>query len=68
MPVMDGLSAAREIRSMPREDAREIPIFAMTANAFREDIEQSLEAGMNEHLSKPLSEAKLMDIIGRYFG
>lgn len=68
MPVMDGLSATREIRSMPREDAKEIPIFAMTANAFREDIEQSMEAGMNEHLSKPLSEAKLMEAIGRYFG
>ena len=54
MPVMDGLSATRAIRALEREDAGEIPIIAMTANAFEEDAKKSLEAGMNAHLSKPL--------------
>lgn len=54
MPVMDGLSATRAIRALEREDAGEIPIIAMTANAFEEDEKKSLEAGMNAHLSKPL--------------
>ena len=54
MPVMDGLSATRAIRALERDDAGEIPIIAMTANAFEEDEKKSLEAGMNAHLSKPL--------------
>ena len=54
MPVMDGLTAAREIRRLDREDASRIPIIAMTANAFREDIQKSYDAGMNEHISKPV--------------
>lgn len=54
MPVMDGLQATREIRARKRLDARTIPIFAMTANAFREDIQKSKEAGITEHFSKPL--------------
>ena len=54
MPVMDGLSATRAIRALEKEDAGEIPIIAMTANAFEEDEKKSLEAGMNAHLSKPL--------------
>ena len=54
MPVMDGLSATRAIRALEREDAGEIPIIAMPANAFEEDEKKSLEAGMNAHLSKPL--------------
>ena len=54
MPVMDGLEAARNIRAMDRPDAVSVPIFAMTANAYDEDMEMSREAGMNEHLSKPV--------------
>lgn len=66
MPVMDGLTATRHIRELPREDARSIPIFAMTANAFQDDIQQSQEAGMNAHLSKPLQEDKLYSAISQY--
>ena len=66
MPVMDGLTAAKEIRAMNRKDAGQIPIFAMTANAFTDDIEESRKAGMNEHLSKPLDEDKMLNIIKRY--
>lgn len=66
MPIMDGLEATRIIRAMNRKDAKKIPIFAMTANAFVDDIEESRKAGMNEHLSKPLDEAKLISVIKRY--
>ena len=66
MPVMDGLTATRGIRAMNRKDAGKIPIFAMTANAFSDDIEESRKAGMNEHLSKPLDEKKMMSMIRRY--
>ena len=55
MPVLDGLEAARKIRAMDRPDAKTIPILAMTANAYRADEEKSIEAGMNAHLTKPLS-------------
>ncbi|MDD3410264.1 MAG: response regulator [Eubacteriales bacterium] len=54
MPVMDGLDAARAIRALPREDARRVPMIAMTANAFDDDVKQTREAGMNAHLSKPI--------------
>lgn len=55
MPVMDGLEATREIRQMERQDARDIPIIAMTANAFDEDMKKSIESGMNGHLAKPIN-------------
>lgn len=55
MPVMDGLTAARLIRSMERPDAKTIPIIAMTANAFEEDAKRCIEAGMNAHISKPIN-------------
>ena len=54
MPVLDGLGATEAIRAMDRPDARTIPIIAMTANAFDEDVQRSLQAGMNAHLSKPV--------------
>ena len=54
MPVMDGLEATRAIRSIDRDDAKTIPIIALTANAFDEDVQRSLQAGMNAHLSKPV--------------
>ena len=54
MPEMDGLEATRVIRSLPRADAKEIPIIALTANAFDEDVQRSLQAGLNAHLTKPI--------------
>lgn len=54
MPVMNGYMATRKIRSLPRKDARTIPIWAMTADAFVEDIENAKAIGMNGHFSKPL--------------
>lgn len=54
MPIMDGLEAAKVLRSVHKEDATTIPIIAMSANAFEEDISKSLQAGMNAHLSKPV--------------
>ena len=53
MPVMDGLESTRVIRSMERSDAGTIPIIALTANAFDDDVQRSLQAGLNAHLSKP---------------
>ena len=66
MPEMDGLDATRYIRALKRQDARGIPIFAMTANAFIEDINQSKEAGMNEHFSKPLNMEDVIKTICKY--
>ena len=54
MPEMDGLEATRAIRAIDRPDAKSIPIIALTANAFDEDVQRSLQAGMNAHLSKPV--------------
>ena len=54
MPVMNGYDASKEIRAIDRKDASSIPIIAMTANAFAEDIVESKKAGMSEHISKPL--------------
>ena len=65
MPVMDGLEAARAIRGMAREDAGKIPIIALTANAFDEDIQRSVQAGMNSHLSKPVEADILFETLGR---
>lgn len=66
MPVMGGLQAAREIRQLDRPDAKTVPIFAMTANAFSDDKERSRQAGMNEHLTKPLDTDTLIRIIAKY--
>lgn len=66
MPVMDGYEASRRIRSLPRRDASLIPIFAMTANAFQDDIEKSHKSGMNEHLTKPLNTKTMLDAIRKY--
>lgn len=66
MPVMNGLDAARAIRSSDHPDALSIPIIAMTANAFAEDVHKSKQAGMNEHLAKPLEPEKLKQIIATY--
>ena len=64
MPVMDGLEAAASIRAMDRSDAKNIPIIALTANAFDEDVQRSLQAGMNAHLSKPVEPDHLYQTLG----
>ena len=65
MPEMDGHEATRIIRGMEdRPDGKTIPIIAMTANAFAEDVQESLDAGMNAHLVKPLSPEELLKTIG----
>jgi CheY-like chemotaxis protein len=61
MPEMDGLEATRRIRALGTEKAEYIPIIAMTANVFKEDIEKGMEAGMNGHLGKPLSFEEVLD-------
>lgn len=63
MPVMDGLDAARAIRAMDREDCRTVPIIAMSANAFDDDLKKSVECGMNGHLSKPVDVDKLYETL-----
>ena len=64
MPVMDGLEATRRIRALERADAGRIPIIALTANAFEEDVKKSLEAGMDVHLAKPADADTLYKTIG----
>ena len=63
MPVMDGYAAAREIRASGKPDAKTIPILAMTANAFAEDIAASLAAGMNDHIAKPIDVSQMQSIL-----
>ena len=63
MPVMDGLTATKAIRALNRPDAGIIPIIAMTANAFAEDVQRCLDAGMNAHLAKPLDDEKIKQTI-----
>lgn len=67
MPKLDGLSATRKIRALDRPDAAQIPIIAMTANAFQEDARKCIEAGMNAHLSKPLQMDVVVDTIAVYY-
>ena len=66
MPEMDGYTATRTIRSLDIENATEIPIIAMTANVFREDIDACLDAGMNDHIGKPIDTDVLLDKLGKY--
>lgn len=67
MPVMDGLEATKEIRRLPRADCQQIPIIAMSANAFDEDVKRSLASGMNVHLSKPINVEKLIETLASSF-
>lgn len=64
MPEMDGLEAAAAIRALDRPDAKIIPIIALTANAFDEDVQRSLQVGMNAHLSKPVEPDHLYQTLG----
>lgn len=66
MPVMNGYEATRAIRSLDRREAKQIPIIAMTANAFAEDEKEALEAGMNAHVAKPLDVELLKKVIRKY--
>ncbi|MDR2612569.1 MAG: response regulator [Deltaproteobacteria bacterium] len=63
MPNMDGYQASTAIRGLDREDAKKIPIVALTANAFKEDIDRALDAGMNAHLAKPVKQDKIIDVM-----
>ena len=64
MPEMDGLEATEAIRKLDRSDAKRIPIIALTANAFDEDVQRSLQAGMNAHLTKPVEPSSLYQVLG----
>lgn len=66
MPVLDGVSATRQIRAMERPDAKTIPILALTANDFEEDIRRTREAGMNDHLTKPFDMEKIFSVLAEY--
>lgn len=68
MPVMDGLQATHLLRNLEREDAHKVPIIAMTANAFTEDIEKCIDAGMNTHIAKPIEVDKMISTIKEYIG
>ena len=66
MPIMDGYTAAREIRGSEHPQARDIPIIAVTANAFAEDVAKALRAGMNDHISKPINFENLKKLLQKY--
>ncbi len=66
MPRMDGLAATKSIRALPREDAKTVPIIALSANAFDEDVKISLSVGMNEHLSKPIEPSIIYQTLIKY--
>ncbi|MDR2351704.1 MAG: response regulator, partial [Deltaproteobacteria bacterium] len=66
MPNMDGYQASTAIRSLSREDAQKVPIIALTANAFKEDIDRALKAGMNAHIAKPVKQDKIVEVISKY--
>ena len=68
MPVMNGYEATSALRAMEREDIRNMPIVAMTANAFLEDVQQSKACGMNEHMAKPLDIEQLQQMLARWLG
>lgn len=68
LPVMNGYEAAKCIRMLDREDAKNIPIIAMTANAFTEDVEAAYSAGMNEHIAKPLEFERLTEVLKKWLG
>ena len=66
MPVMDGLTAARTIRALPKADAASVPIVAMTADAFAEDVAAAKQAGMDDHIAKPIDVAQLYRLMEGY--
>jgi CheY-like chemotaxis protein len=66
MPEMNGYEAARSIRTMKEEKAKTVPIVAMTANVFKEDIEKCIEVGMDDHIGKPLDFEKILEKLRFY--
>jgi signal transduction histidine kinase/DNA-binding response OmpR family regulator len=66
MPEMDGLEATRRIRALPSPHCKEVPIIAMTANVFKDDVEKCIEAGMNDHIGKPLDMEKVYEKLQKY--
>jgi CheY-like chemotaxis protein len=66
MPEMDGYEATRRIRALAAPEASSIPIVAMTANVFREDVEKCLECGMNAHVGKPIDLGEVLDKLAQY--
>jgi PAS domain S-box-containing protein len=68
MPGMDGYEASRAIRKLDRKDAKSVPIVALTANAFREDIDKALASGMNAHLAKPMDNEKVLEVTVKLLG
>ena len=68
MPVMNGIEAARNIRRKEKNGGKEIPIIAMTANAFEEDRKKAIKAGMNGHIAKPISADAILENLDQIFG
>ena len=68
MPVLDGFSAAKAIRALPRADASTVPILAMSADAYEEDLRKCREAGMNGHIAKPVDTKRLFAELVKYCG
>jgi CheY-like chemotaxis protein len=66
MPELDGYDATRQIRALDREDAKTTPIIAMTANAYREDIDRAIESGMNGHVAKPINMDDVFNELEKY--
>ena len=66
MPEMDGCEATRQIRSMEREDAKKIPIYAVSANAFAEDVKNAMDSGMNGHIAKPVDWESIDKVLNQY--
>jgi CheY-like chemotaxis protein len=66
MPIMDGYEATRTIRKLPIPQAKNIPIIAMTADVFREDVEKCLDAGMNGHIGKPFDSDDVLKVLRSY--
>lgn len=66
MPVMNGYEATTAIRALERPDAQKIPIIAMTADAFSEDIKRCLDCGMNAHTAKPINLSEVVSMLKRY--
>jgi CheY-like chemotaxis protein len=67
MPHMNGYEATRAIRTSSHEEAQSIPIIAMTANAYAEDVAKAIESGMNAHISKPIDMNHLFSVLGQYY-
>jgi len=66
MPEMDGLEATRQIRTLPPRNREKLPIIAMTANVFRDDVDACIEAGMDDHIGKPIDLERVMEVIRKY--